>query len=85
MSMTLILACLWVLAATLTAFLPMRTQMGPGLALLLAAPVLLYFIARDHGFIVLTLALLAFLSMFRRPLMYLAKRAMGRPAEPPKS
>ena len=41
MSMPLILGCLWVLVAAATAMLPMRRQMVPGLALLVAAPVLL--------------------------------------------
>ena len=34
MAAPLILACLWVLAATVVAFLPMRRQFAPGLALL---------------------------------------------------
>ena len=41
MRTALVLGCVWVLAATLVAMLPMRRQLLPGLALLLAAPVLL--------------------------------------------
>ena len=82
MSLILILACLWVLAATGVAFLPMRTQFAPGLLLLVAAPILMYFIAKEHGLVVFLLALAAFLSMFRRPLIYYARRVLGRHSEP---
>lgn len=81
MSLTLILACLWVLAATGVAFLPMRTQFGPGILLLVAAPVLLYLLAKQYGLIVFALAFAAFLSMFRRPLIYLSRRVLGRHSE----
>lgn len=82
MSLVLIVACLWALAATGVAFLPMRTQFVPGLFLLAAAPILMYFIAREHGVVVFALALAAFLSMFRRPLIYFARRLLGRHSEP---
>lgn len=84
MSTPLILGALWVLASALTAMLPMRHQMLPGLALLLSAPVLLVWIARVHGWLWLALGLIAFLSMFRNPLLYFARRALGRPAPLPK-
>ena len=77
MSTSLILGCLWVIASTITAMLPMRRQMIPGVALLLAAPVLLWFIASEHGFWVFGLTLLAALSLFRNPIIYFARRAMG--------
>ena len=83
MSTSLTLACFWVLASTVTAMLPMRRQMVPGLALLLAAPVLLWFIADQHGFWIFALTLLAVLSMFRNPLIYFARRAMGLPVSLP--
>lgn len=38
--MPLVFGALWVLATTATAFLPMKQQMIPGLALLITAPVL---------------------------------------------
>lgn len=66
------------LAATVTALLPMRMQFAPGITLLVAAPILLIWIGYEHGFWVALLGLLAFMSMFRRPLAYLAKRALGR-------
>jgi signal transduction histidine kinase len=84
MSMPLILGCLWVLAAAATAMLPMRRQMVPGLALLAAAPVLLVWIGWLHGWLWLAVGLFAFVSMFRNPLLYFARRALGRPAPLPK-
>ncbi|NHB77077.1 MULTISPECIES: DUF2484 family protein [Rhodobacterales] len=84
MSPPLILGCLWVLAAAVTAMLPMRRQMAPGLALLAAAPVLLVWIGWLHGWLWLAVGLFAFVSMFRNPLLYFARRAMGRPAPLPK-
>ena len=83
MSLSLILGCLWVLASAITAMLPMRLQYAPGIVLLIAAPVLLGFIAVEHGVIWAMLGFLAFLSMFRNPLIYLVKRALGRPVDPP--
>ena len=83
MSTSLILGCFWVLASTVTAMLPMRRQMVPGVALLLAAPVLLWFIAHQHGIWVFGLTLLAALSLFRNPLIYFARRAMGLPVNLP--
>ena len=83
MSTSLILGCLWVIASTITAMLPMRRQMVPGVALLLAAPVLLWFIAHQHGIWVFGLTLLAALSLFRNPLIYFARRAMGLPVSLP--
>jgi hypothetical protein len=83
-STPLVLGALWVVAAALTAMLPMRAQMVPGLALLAAAPVLLVWIGHDHGWLWLALGLFAFVSMFRNPLRYFARRALGRPAPLPK-
>ena len=81
MSFSMIAGCLWVVAATVVALLPMRAQFPPGIALLLAAPVILTWLAMDHGVFVLGLGLFAFLSMFRRPLWYLARRSLGRFSE----
>lgn len=84
MSTSLILGAIWAIVAAITAMLPMRGQMIPGSALLLSAPVLLGYIAYQHGVWVLLLGLAAFLSMFRNPLKYLVRRAMGQPIEIPK-
>jgi uncharacterized membrane protein len=83
MTAPLIAAALWALAATATAFLPMRAQMVPGIALLVAAPVLILWIGAVHGWLWAIPALLGFLSMFRNPLLYFARRALGRPAPLP--
>lgn len=84
MSLPLILGCLWVVAAAGVAMLPMKRQMAPGLALLVAAPVLLVWIGWAHGWLWLAFGLFAFVSMFRNPLIYFARRALGRPAPLPK-
>lgn len=78
-----IAAIIWALAATLTALLPMRRQMVPGLFLLAAAPLLIGWIWIVHGWLPAVLALLAFGSMFRNPLIYLFRRLTGRPAPVP--
>ena len=83
MSPPLVLGCVWVIAAAIVAMLPMKRQMLPGMALLLAAPILLVWIGWVHGWLWLALGLFAFLSMFRNPLIYFARRALGRPADLP--
>ncbi|MBD3678969.1 MAG: DUF2484 family protein [Rhodobacteraceae bacterium] len=84
MSLSLVLGLFWVFAATVVALLPMRMQYPPGIMLLIAAPVLIVLIGREHGAWVGVLALAAFLSMFRRPLSYLARKAMGLQVRRPK-
>ncbi len=78
MSLPVLLACLWAVFATITAFLPFRAQFVPGFALLIAAPILLVWIGRDHGWGFAALGLLGFLSMFRRPLFHLLRRIIGK-------
>ena len=78
MTASLLLACLWALAATITAMLPYRRQFPPGIVLLVLAPVLLIWIGIDHGPWVALAALAGFVSMFRRPLAHLARRALDR-------
>ncbi len=84
MSTSLILACIWVLVTTVTAMLPMRYQMVPGLLLLVSAPILLGYVAYQHGFWIFALGIAAFASMFRNPLRYLWRRARGEKPELPK-
>ena len=84
MSNVAILSFAWVLAATVVAFLPMRLQMVPGLALLIAAPVLVIWLGVVHGWWFVVPALAAFLSMFRNPLIYFYRRARGQRPELPK-
>lgn len=74
MSLPVLLSCLWVLAATATALLPMRYQYPPGLALLISAPVLIVWLGAVHGWWLSVAALAAFGSMFRKPLAHLARK-----------
>ena len=78
MTYSLIIGCLWVLAGTFCAFLPMRRQYPIGVTLLIAAPVLIGWIGYDFGWIVAVLAAAAFVSMFRRPLMHFYSIARER-------
>lgn len=84
MSAALITACLWVLAAAATAMLPMRRQYAPGITLLALAPFMIGWLGWTYGLWVGVIAVLAFVSMFRNPLVYFAKRAMGKSAQIPK-
>ena len=83
MSLSLIAGCIWVLLATIVAFLPMRQQYPPGMALLFASPVVLGWIAWEHGVWIFAAGLFAFLSMFRNPLVYFLRRAYGKTPEVP--
>ncbi len=84
MSWSLILASLWAMAAALTVMLPMRRQYAPGVALLIAAPLLLAFVAAQHGIWMVLLGLIATASIFRNPLIYLGRRALRQAAPLPK-
>jgi Protein of unknown function (DUF2484) len=84
MTLTIILSSLWVVAASVTALLPMKRQMLPGVTLLLLAPVLIAWIGWQHGWAWAAFGIFAFVSMFRNPLIYFAKKAMGKPVELPK-
>lgn len=83
MSLPLIFACLWVIAGTFVAFLPMRFQYAPGVLLLMAAPCLLLWIGMAHGMVYAVVGGLGFVSMFRRPLGFLLRRVMGANEEVP--
>jgi hypothetical protein len=78
-----IAAFLWVLAATITAFLPYRRQFPPGITLLVAAPLILIWLGYHHGFWVAAISTAGFLSMFRNPLIYFTRRALGLPTSLP--
>ena len=84
MSASLILGCLWVLASAVVAMLPMRRQYVPGVALLIAAPFLIVWLALDYGWWVEVIGLFAFVSMFRNPLRYFVAKARGQSPELPK-
>ena len=76
MSAPLIFGAFWVIAAAVTAMLPMRRQYVPGVSLLICAPPLIGWIGWEHGLIWLLFALFALVSMFRRPLLFFARRAL---------
>lgn len=78
MSLSVLLSIAWAFAATATAMLPMRRQFLPGLCLLIAAPFLIVFLGLQHGAFWSIVALAAFASMFRRPLIHLFQRAIGQ-------
>ncbi len=84
MAPALIAGFLWVLAGVATAMLPMRRQMAPGLLLLATAPLLILWIGASLSWWAAGAALLAFLSMFRRPLGALWRwaRTGERPVPP---
>ena len=71
------LCILWVLCSAAVAMLPMRLQYVPGIALLVAAPVLIVAIGRQQGWVLAALALAAFASMYRNPLRYRPARLGG--------
>jgi Protein of unknown function (DUF2484) len=77
MSLPLILGALWVVAAAITAMMPLYYQRFPGIPLLVAAPILLVWIGMTHGWLWTAFGVFAFLSMFRRPLNYLIRKALG--------
>ncbi|MGJ8616500.1 MAG: DUF2484 family protein [Sulfitobacter sp.] len=82
--MTLLwLSILWVFSSVGVAMLPMRRQYIPGVALLIAAPVLIVMIGLQVGWIVAALALAAFVSMFRNPLKYIFAKLKGENPEVP--
>ena len=83
MNIAVILAILWVFAATAVAMLPMRRQYLPGSILLFSAPMLIGYLGYQYGWIAGIGALAAFLSMFRKPLRYYWGKWCGRKDEVP--
>lgn len=78
MSTPLVLAFLWVLAATVVAFLPMRFQYVLGFLLAVSAVVLIVWLSVSLSPWIGVAALAAFVSMFRKPLGYFARRLLRR-------
>lgn len=81
MTPSLITGCIWVVVATIVAFLPFRAQFPPGIALLLVVPFVLGWIALEHGVWVTLAGGVAFLSMFRRPFGHLMRHCIARSRE----
>ncbi len=84
MSWSILIAVLWVFAATGCAFLPIRKQYVPGILLLAAAPLLILWLGYDFGALVAGLAALGFMSMFRNPIIYIYRRMRGDKPELPR-
>ncbi|MGZ9810013.1 DUF2484 family protein [Pseudoroseicyclus sp. H15] len=83
MSASLVAGMVWVLAGSLTAMLPMRHQIAPGLALLATAPLVIVWIGWQNGWVWLALGLAAFTSMMRHPIRHLLGRMRGQPPDIP--
>lgn len=81
MSLSMLLAAVWVVASAIVAFLPMRAQFPPGIILLIIAPILIGFLGYEHGVLWVVIGLVGFVSMFRRPLIYFARKALGHRGE----
>ena len=82
--MTLLWLCvLWVFASAIVAMMPMRRQYIPGVALLLAAPVLIVMIGLQVHWLAAGAATFAFVSMFRNPLRYLLAKLKGENPQVP--
>jgi hypothetical protein len=81
MPVSLILACIWVLASAVVALLPMRMQYVPGVLLLILSVPLAIFVGIEVGWIWVGLVLFALLSMYRNPFIalvrYLRRRLAG--------
>ena len=77
------LAIAWVFASAGVAMLPLRKQYFPALFLLLAAPVLIIMAGMQFGWIYALLGFIAFVSMFRNPLRYIAARLRGETPDIP--
>lgn len=75
--MPLVLGFLWVLAAALVALLPMRLQFVLGFFLALSALILIVWLSATLSPWIGLAALVAFVSMFRKPLRYFARRLLG--------
>lgn len=84
MTTSIVAACLWVLIGAVTAALPMRYQMVPGLFLLVTAVPLMVWIGVENGWYWSLIGFMAFASMFRRPLIYLIGRLSGKETETPR-
>lgn len=74
---SVVTGCIWVVCATIVAFLPMRYQYLPGAILLVVAPFIIGWMAWNHGWWIALIGVFALVSMFRRPLYYYYRRARG--------
>lgn len=84
MTPSILAACLWVILGAITAALPFRLQMVPGFVLLATALPLLVWIGAQNGWLWTLVGLMAFVSMFRRPLLHLLRRLRDDTREAPR-
>ena len=77
------IGCVWVLACTVIAMLPIRRQIVPGVMLMMAGPFLIWVLIDQLGWLVGGIALFAFLSMFRNHMIYMTQILMGQRPEIP--
>lgn len=77
-------AIFWVIASAVVALLPMRHQYVPGIALMLGAPLLIWWIGVTVAWWAAVCAVFAFVSMYRNPLRYFWARLTGEQPEVPK-
>lgn len=78
MSLALILACVWVVASSIVAMMPMRFHWRFGLPLLLLSVPMVIFVGYTHGWIWTAVIILAVGSMYRNPLRYFVNRFRAR-------
>jgi len=75
----LLAAAIWALAANMVAMLPHnRLHWNLGRVLVLMAPVILWLIGREFGFLAMFAFVLVVISLFRRPLAHLFKHLTGQ-------
>jgi hypothetical protein len=78
-SASIVSCCVWALLASVTALLPLRVQYAPAIMLAIVVPFLLIFVGFEHGLGAVALGLTAFISLFRVPLLYVARQMIGAP------
>lgn len=82
MTPSVVALCIWVVAGSLIAVLPMRFQMIPGALLLLSGLGLIVWIGVENGWIWSAIALAIFASIFRRPLIALYRHTRAQRGGP---
>lgn len=79
MSASLVLACLWVLAANVAAMIPSRDNHWTRAYMLIAAGIpILGYVTWQHGGLAGLVVLVAGMSMLRWPVIYLGRWIRGR-------
>ena len=79
-SASIVSCCVWALLACVTALLPLRVQCAPAIMLAIVVPFLLIFVGFEHGLGAVALGIAVSLSLFRVPLLSVARQMIGEPA-----